>query len=62
MLLNKNYFELFNLPISFEIDTEYLAQHYRDLQRAIHPDKFAGAPEHERLLALQQAAHINTGY
>ena len=62
MLLNQNYFELFNLPISFEINTEHLAQHYRDLQRAIHPDKFAGAPEQERLLALQQAAHINTAY
>lgn len=62
MPLTSNYFELFNLPVSFEIDTQYLAQHYRDLQRAVHPDKFADAPERERLLALQQAAHINAAY
>lgn len=62
MSLTSNYFELFNLPISFDIDMERLAQCYRDLQRTIHPDKFADAPERERLLALQQATYINTAY
>jgi molecular chaperone HscB len=62
MSLTNNYFELFNLPTSFEVDLEHLAQNYRDLQRVTHPDKFADAPERERVLALQQTAHINTAY
>ncbi|MEZ5671978.1 MAG: Fe-S protein assembly co-chaperone HscB [Thiotrichaceae bacterium] len=61
MSLTNNYFELFNLPISLKL-IRTSAQCYRDLQRTIHPDKFADAPERERLLALQQAAYINTAY
>lgn len=57
-----HYFAIFNLPISFEVDNNTLAHQYRELQRTIHPDKFADAPEQERLLALQHAAQINTAY
>lgn len=57
-----HHFAIFNLPVSFEIDNNVLAHRYRELQRMIHPDKFADAPEQERLLALQHAAQINTAY
>jgi molecular chaperone HscB len=36
-----NYFELFDLPIGFKIDTIKLRQAFMDIQRASHPDKFA---------------------
>ena len=60
--LTKNYFELFGLPISFEIENEVLSLRYRDLQRAVHPDRFASASDHERRLSVQQAALINEAF
>ncbi len=57
-----NYFTLFDLPESFDIDTAVLADKFQALQRQYHPDKFATSPEAERLKALQHAATINQGY
>lgn len=57
-----NYFELFALPRSFELDLSELKARYLDLQRAVHPDKFANASERERLLAVQKTAQINDGF
>ncbi len=57
-----NYFELFAQPVQFELDTVRLAEQYRRLQQLYHPDRYAAAPEAERMVALQQAADINSGY
>ncbi|WP_095497501.1 co-chaperone HscB [Paraferrimonas haliotis] len=57
-----NYFELFNIPQSFDVDAVKLADSYRELQRAVHPDKFANASEQEKRLSVQKAAQINDGY
>ena len=62
MDFRQNYFELFGIAEGFEIDLEVLSAHYRDLQRALHPDKFASAPEQERRLSMQQATHVNTAF
>jgi molecular chaperone HscB len=62
MSLTANHFEVFDLPVSFDIDTELLAQCYRDLQRAVHPDKYANAPERDRRLAMQKATQINEAF
>lgn len=62
MSLTENHFQVFDLPISFEIDVEELALRYRALQTAIHPDKFANAPERERRLAMQKTAQINEAF
>jgi len=61
-LLQQNYFELFGLKPAFELDIDSIAARYRDLQRAVHPDKFANAPDQERRLSVQQAAQINEAY
>jgi molecular chaperone HscB len=61
-LLQQNYFELFGLQPDFELDLDGIAARYRDLQRAVHPDKFANASDQERLLSVQQAAQINEAY
>jgi len=62
MSLFANHFEVFDLAISFDIDTDILAQRYRNLQRAVHPDKYAHAPDRERRLAMQEATQINEAY
>ena len=58
----QNYFELFALPPSFEIDNEALALHYRELQREVHPDRFVHASESERLASVQLASRINEAF
>ncbi|ERM62147.1 cobalamin (5'-phosphate) synthase, partial [Vibrio mimicus CAIM 1883] len=57
-----NYFELFGLPIQFELDGSLLSSQFRTLQKRFHPDNFATASERDRLLAVQQAAQINDAY
>jgi hypothetical protein len=37
---NLNYFELFNLDASFNINQKDLTKSFRDLMRILHPDKF----------------------
>lgn len=60
--LTQNYFEIFGMPEHFDIDTRLLAEHYRELQKSVHPDRFASAGDRDRRLAVQQAAHINEAY
>jgi len=58
----QNYFELFGLPIAYDVDQSKLAEHYRELQRAVHPDKFASASDQDRRLSVQRAALINEAF
>jgi molecular chaperone HscB len=60
--LAKNYFELFDLPSTFDLDTADLAARYRELQRRFHPDRFASASEPERRLSLQLTAQVNAAF
>jgi len=62
MSLTANHFELFSLPLIFDIDQSVLAQRYRDLQKTIHPDNYAQASERERRLAAQRASQINEAF
>lgn len=57
-----NYFELFKFSPAFDIDTAVLAERYRELQRAVHPDKFAHDTEQQKLLSVQRTAQVNDGY
>ena len=58
----QNFFDIFDLPVSFDIDTTALAERYRELQRIAHPDRFANASDRERREAVQQAANINEAF
>ena len=54
-----NYFELFEIPISIQIDKAKLAQKYFELQKKYHPDFFARGTEHEQEQALEISARLN---
>lgn len=56
------YFELFDLPINFQVDIPLLTQRYRDIQKKVHPDNFANASDRERLLAVQQSSEVNDAF
>lgn len=58
----QTHFELFQLPVSFELDLKDLSQRYRELQRAVHPDKFANVSDRERRLSVDKAATVNDAY
>jgi molecular chaperone HscB len=60
--LQQNHFELFGLPVSFEIDRKALHQAQQRLQSRFHPDRVAGGSDQEKRLAVQQAAWINEAY
>ncbi|CAM4043940.1 co-chaperone HscB [Pseudoalteromonas byunsanensis] len=53
------YFELFDIPVDYNVDLKKINQHYLELQRVVHPDRFAGKGEREKLLAVQKTAEIN---
>lgn len=57
-----NYFELFGIELSFDVDNNHLSQVYQTLQKAVHPDKFAHAPAQEQLIAVQKSSQINDAY
>ncbi len=58
----QNYFELFDLPQAFQLDAKLLGERYRQLQRDLHPDRFASAAAHERRIAIQYSAYVNEAY
>ncbi|NOX08379.1 MAG: Fe-S protein assembly co-chaperone HscB [Gammaproteobacteria bacterium] len=57
-----DYYELFSLEVSFVIDRSDLQARYRDMQRAMHPDRFVSAGDQERRIAMQKSTQINEAF
>jgi molecular chaperone HscB len=60
--LNQNHFELFGLPACFAVEPLALEARYHELQREVHPDRFAAAPDAERRVSMQLATRVNEAY
>ena len=58
-ILTSNFFELFDLPVSYEVDLKKVQQHYMDLQMQVHPDRFANGSDQEKRLSMQQTSWLN---
>ncbi|WP_301924220.1 Fe-S protein assembly co-chaperone HscB [Ferruginibacter sp.] len=54
-----NYFELFDLPVSLNVDKSSLAKKYFELQKKYHPDYFTQATEAEQEEALEKSSAVN---
>src|SRR6202795_595942 len=62
MNLNQNHFELFGVPVQFAVDAAELDRRYLELQREVHPDRFATAPDAQRRVSMQLATRVNEAY
>jgi len=58
----QNHFELFHLPVQFELDTAQLDRAFREVQTQVHPDKFVGGSSAEQRVAMQWATRANEAY
>lgn len=59
---SKNFFELFGLPVQFDVDLADLLSRNRELQRQVHPDRFVSASAEERRLSMQLTTLVNEAY
>ncbi len=60
MDFNQNYFEIFGLPIDYDIDLGGLSDRFLELQKEVHPDRFASSSEQEKRVAMQWATLVNS--
>jgi molecular chaperone HscB len=58
-ILSSNFFELFGLPVSYDVDLTTIQQQYMALQKKVHPDRFANGSDLEKRLSMQQTSWIN---
>ncbi|OOF89253.1 Fe-S protein assembly co-chaperone HscB [Rodentibacter ratti] len=54
-----NPFEIFDLPVDFQLDTQALNARYLELQKALHPDNFVAASAAEQRIAMQKSTEVN---
>ncbi|OOF41124.1 Fe-S protein assembly co-chaperone HscB [Rodentibacter mrazii] len=54
-----NPFEIFDLPVDFQLDTQVLNVRYLELQKALHPDNFVSASATEQRIAMQKSTEVN---
>ncbi|MDG0968639.1 MAG: Fe-S protein assembly co-chaperone HscB [Porticoccaceae bacterium] len=55
-------FEIFSIPIAWDVDIEGLQVRYRALQKEFHPDRYADKSDAQKRLAVQTAAIINQAF
>lgn len=57
----RNHFELFGLPVQYQLDRQLLSTRYLELTRATHPD-FAGSDPEAQLQAMELSARVNEAH
>jgi molecular chaperone HscB len=62
MNLNENHFQIFGVPERFELNIHALETRYHELQREVHPDRFASASQAEQRVSMQLATRVNEAY
>ena len=55
-------FATLGLEPAFDLDVAALERTHRELSRALHPDRYAGAPAGERRRALERAVVVNQAF
>src|SRR5262245_16374287 len=55
-------FETLGVEARFDLDLGALERRHRDLSKALHPDRYVGAPAAERRLSLSRAIDVNEAF
>jgi molecular chaperone HscB len=55
-------FSTLGLPARFDLDLGQIEARWRELNKALHPDKHVGKLAHERRIALAKAVEVNEAY
>ena len=62
MIKDKHYFEIFDLPVSIELDEKILTRAYYKLTMQYHPDRYTLKSADEQVQAIDNTALINEAY
>ena len=62
MLFGKNYFEIFDVAPTYDVDQKGLLKRYLGLQRKFHPDRYIASSEAEKRINMQWVAEINLAF
>lgn len=57
-----NYFSLLKVKPSFDVDVEELKKNFTNLQRVLHPDKFATATQEEQDQSSELSSRVNQAF
>ncbi|CAN5203123.1 co-chaperone HscB [soil metagenome] len=57
-----NYFELFEMPVSFKINKQLLPLKYFELQKKYHPDFYTMASDEEQSEVLELSSMVNKAF
>ena len=60
--MSLNFFTLLQLPETFVIDLKKLDQNYQNIQKEIHPDRFASLADEAKIVSIKKAAEVNDAY
>jgi molecular chaperone HscB len=58
----ENYFQVFGLPVRFQLDEGELQRKFYELSRENHPDRFAGKGAQALQASLTQMSRVNQAY
>ncbi|XP_071440081.1 iron-sulfur cluster co-chaperone protein HscB [Hetaerina americana] len=59
---NRNYFDLFGVGQTYNVDLKVLHNSFRNLQRLLHPDLFSNKDEEEKKLSEEHSSLVNKAY
>lgn len=54
-----NPFQIFDLPVDFQLDEKVLNARYLKLQKALHPDNFVSSSALDQRIAMQKSTEVN---
>jgi molecular chaperone HscB len=57
-----NYFELYQIPVSLQVDTAFIKKKFYVLSRQYHPDFFSQSTDTEQAEALEKSSAVNKAF
>lgn len=60
--LTCNFFELFEVPVSYHVDLDVVHREYMDIQKQVHPDNYASDSAERKRISMQQTSRVNEAY